>query len=132
MAWGSKSDESVGSVKSVTALSFIGAEVTISGNISGDGDIHLDGTVEGDLSCITLILGSGGRIRGNISADKATLGGSVEGTVNASTLIVEKSARISGDLSYETVSIENGAHVDGRVSHRVGDAGLKLVSAVGE
>jgi cytoskeletal protein CcmA (bactofilin family) len=137
MAWGTKSGETMSSSNSPRssggALSFIGAEVMVSGNISGNGDIHLDGSIEGDLNCNSLILGPGGRIKGNITAERATLGGTVEGTVNASTLVVERSARISGDLSYDTVSIENGAQLDGRMSHRVTlDSSLKLISSTGE
>ena len=128
MAWGGKSDAGSGASGKGGALSFIGSEVTISGNISGNGDLHLDGTVEGDIHCASLILGPGGRIKGNISADKALLAGAVGGTVNARTLVVEKSARISGDLSYESVSIETGAQVDGRLSQRGGEGQLKLVS----
>jgi len=130
MAWGGKSGAASGApAKGSGALSFIGSEVTISGNISGKGDLHLDGTVEGDIQCATLILGAGGRIKGNISAEKATLGGAVGGTVSARTVIVEKTARISGDLSYESVSIETGAQVDGRLTQRGGEGQLKLVSS---
>jgi cytoskeletal protein CcmA (bactofilin family) len=132
MAWGSKAGETGGgSAKSGGGtLSFIGSEVTITGNISGEGDIHLDGVIDGDVRCRSLILGSGGRIRGNIEADKATIAGAVEGTVSATTLTIEKSARVKGDLSYDSVSMETGAQVDGRVSHRgTSDVGLKLVSA---
>ncbi len=135
MAWGTKSGETVSSSNKSSggALSFIGAEVTINGHVSGSGDIHLDGIIEGDLSCNSLILGAGGRIRGNIAAERATIGGAVDGTVNASTLIVERSARINGDLAYDTVSIENGAQIDGRMSHRVTqDANLKLISSNGD
>lgn len=130
MAWGGKSGTTSGApAKGNGVLSFIGSEVTISGNISGKGDLHLDGTVEGDIHCASLILGAGGRIKGNISAEKATLGGAVGGTVNARTVIVEKTARISGDLSYESVSIETGAQVDGRLTQRGGEGQLKLVSS---
>ena len=130
MAWGSKAGEEGGAARSGGALSFIGGEVTITGNISGGGDIHLDGTVEGDVRCNTLILGQGGRIRGNIEAEKATLAGTVDGTVSAAMLLIEKAARISGDLAYDSVSIETGAQVDGRMSRRGGaDHGLKLVAA---
>jgi cytoskeletal protein CcmA (bactofilin family) len=145
MAWGSKGSDT-GSIsappagkRGASTLSYIGGEVTITGNISGGGDIHLDGNVDGDVGCNMLILGPGGRVRGNIVADKATLGGSVDGTVSAATLTVEKSARISGDLSYDTISIENGAQVDGRMMRRSGnnaattnDASLKLVSTAAE
>ena len=147
MAWGSKGNDT-GSIsappttkRGANTLSYIGAEVTVTGNISGSGDIHLDGNVDGDVGCNMLILGPGGRVRGNIVADKATLGGSVDGTVSAATLTVEKSARIAGDLSYDTISIENGAQVDGRMMRRSGatqarlddeTAGLKLVSTAAE
>lgn len=129
MAWGSKAGEN-GAPARGGVLSFIGAEITVSGNISGNGDLHLDGAIEGDLACNALILGPGGRVRGNIQATTATLAGTVEGAVDARSLTVEKSARIAGDLTYESVSIENGAQVDGRLKQRAGDSGLKLV--VGE
>jgi cytoskeletal protein CcmA (bactofilin family) len=81
------------------------------------------------VACKSLILGPSGRIKGNISADRATIGGTVEGTVNAVTLIVEKSARVSGDLVYQNVSVENGAQVDGRLTQRNTTPGeLKLVA----
>ncbi len=138
MAWGSNESKgnatSAGAKKGGGMLSFIGSEVTVTGNISGSGDIHLDGVVDGDVACKTLTLGSGGRVRGNIVADRATLGGTVDGTVSASTLTIEKSARISGDLAYDNVSIETGAQVDGRVAHRAGSGQSepKLLSVVGE
>jgi cytoskeletal protein CcmA (bactofilin family) len=137
MAWGSKDSAPSTSAAPSAAkrgsgtLSYIGAEVTVTGNISGGGDIHLDGSVDGDVGCNTLILGAGGRVRGNIVAEKVTLGGSVDGTVSAASLTVEKSARIAGDLSYDTISIENGAQVDGRMMRRNASAdtsGLTLVS----
>jgi cytoskeletal protein CcmA (bactofilin family) len=114
-------------------LSIIGAEVTITGNLDAGGDLHLDGTVEGDLRCGSFILGPSGRVKGNIVADKAQLAGTVEGTVSASELILDATARVSGDMSYATVTIANGARVDGRVAHRdvSNDAAgaLKLVAS---
>jgi cytoskeletal protein CcmA (bactofilin family) len=115
----------------LAGMSIIGADVTISGNLSATGDLHLDGTVEGDISCATLTLGATGRVKGHIAADKAQLAGQVEGTVAVRELAIESAARITGDLSYESVSIATGAHVDGRVSHRLpGDAAnpLQLVA----
>jgi cytoskeletal protein CcmA (bactofilin family) len=135
MAWGNKGNEGSSVSASGGALSFIGGEVVINGNLSGQGDLHLDGTVEGDVGCKTLILGAAGRIRGNINAERATIAGTVEGTVSATTLTIEKSARISGDLSYQALSIEPGAQVDGRLAQRSGAGAsgeLKLVSAIGE
>jgi len=100
-------------------MSIIGSDVTITGNVSATGDLHLDGMVEGDISCATLTLGASGRVKGHIAADKAQLAGQIEGTIAVRALAIEASARITGDMSYDSVSIANGAHVDGRVSHRL-------------
>ncbi len=139
MAWGNKDEldapgpgvprsNTMSSPGSSGKLSFIGGEVTVTGNLSGQGDLHLDGAVEGDISCNTLILGQSGRVKGSVAAEKATLGGTVGGTVNARTLMIEKSAKINGDLTYETITIETGAHVDGRLSKRAEKAGASTTS----
>jgi len=137
MAWGTRTDElpqHTGGGGGSGALSFIGGEVTVTGNVSGQGDLHIDGGIEGDIACNALILGGSGRVKGNITAEKATLAGTVSGTVSARTLVIEKGARITGDLAYETITIETGAEVDGRLTKRASAAervpaeGLKLVA----
>jgi cytoskeletal protein CcmA (bactofilin family) len=134
MAWGSKSGETGSAGTSGNALSFVGREVSIHGNVSGEGDLHIDGAVDGDIACGVLIIGVSGRIKGSITAKRATIAGMIEGTVNAETLIVEKSASIKGDLSYNSVSIETGAQVEGRLMQRnPGQLGeLKLVATPAE
>ncbi len=131
MAWGNKTTETQGG--SPATLSFIGSEVTITGNIEAKGAMHIDGTVLGDVNCGQVTLGASGKVSGNITSDRANIAGSVEGTVNASDLLIEKSASIIGDLSYDNVSIENGAKVEGRLTKRSAASGeLKLVSAINE
>ena len=131
MAWGNKSGEA--SPRSGGSMSFIGSEVSITGNISASGDIHLDGAVQGDISCGSLTVGASGQVKGNVLAQRATVAGAVEGSVVATELVVEKTAKISGDVSYESISIETGARVDGRLSQKAAQSGeLKLVSAGGE
>jgi cytoskeletal protein CcmA (bactofilin family) len=131
---GKRPQGSMVSGRSGASMSFIGAEVVITGNVNASGDIHLDGTIEGDLSCGTLTQGSSGKVHGHVTADKATLAGAVDGTISARDLVIESSARITGDLSYENVSIETGAQVDGRVSHRASadTSTLKLVEVAAE
>ncbi len=112
-------------------LSFIGREVTITGNIGGSGNLHIDGTVDGDVNAASIVLGNEGQVRGNIVADSAQISGSVEGTVAAKSLVIEASARILGDLSYDAVSVASGAQVEGRVKRLTRDAepALKLIAS---
>jgi cytoskeletal protein CcmA (bactofilin family) len=114
-------------------MSFIGSEVSITGNISAAGDIHLDGAVQGDIACAALTVGGSGHVKGNVLAQRATIAGAVEGAIVATELVIERSARILGDVSYESISIETGARVDGRLSQKAAPSGeLKLVAAAGE
>jgi len=111
-------------------MSFIGGDVTITGNIGGKGALHIDGRVDGDVGCASITLGQGGTIHGNVTADEARIAGTIEGTVAAKSLVIDATARISGDLSYDAVSIESGAVVEGRVKRLTRDdtAPLKLIA----
>ena len=111
-------------------MSFLGAEVTITGNIGGSGNLHIDGRVDGDVTCSSLIVGHSGQVNGNVTAEDAKIAGSIHGTVAAKVLTIEASARINGDLSYDSVSVETGAQVEGRVKRltREDQGGLKLIA----
>ena len=99
-------------------LTFIGPEAVVSGDLATDAQLHVDGRIDGDVRCGQLIQGTAGMIAGNISADEARLAGAVQGTVAARTLIVAASARIMGDVAYDTISIEAGAQIEGRLARR--------------
>lgn len=113
-------------------FSVIGADVLITGDIRAAVDLHIDGRVQGDVTCATLVQGEGSHIIGAIQADQARLAGTVEGSLNVKTLVIEARARIKGDVSYENLSMAVGAEVDGHLSHVNAAAvtqGLKLVTA---
>jgi cytoskeletal protein CcmA (bactofilin family) len=99
-------------------LSFIGAEVVISGDLATDAQLHLDGRIDGNVRCARLCQGGDGIISGNIVADEARIAGIVEGMVSASTVAVEATARILGDIVYDTISIAAGARIEGRLGRR--------------
>ncbi len=112
-------------------LSFVGADVVITGNVGGKGNLHIDGRVDGDVQCASVTVGQDGLIKGNVTADEARIAGTIEGTVAAKSLVIDASARISGDLSYDSVSIETGAIVEGRVKRLTRDdpQPLKLITS---
>lgn len=116
----------------VATFSVIGADVLITGDIKATVDLHIDGRVQGDVACATLVQGEGSHIAGSIQADHARLAGTVEGSLTVKTLVIEAKARIRGDVSYESLSMAVGAEVDGRLTHVNAAAvpqGLKLVTA---
>nr|WP_306300114.1 polymer-forming cytoskeletal protein [Erythrobacter sp. LQ02-29] len=109
---------SVAKPQSSGSFSVIGSDVTITGDIDASTELHIDGTVEGDISCAALIQGDTGVIKGAVKAHSARLAGRIEGSVDASELVILKSATIEGDARYDTLTIEQGASVAGRFAPR--------------
>lgn len=100
-----------------TGFSILGPDMVVVGNVHAASDLHIEGRIEGDLDCGNLIQGAESYIKGAVRAASARIAGTIEGAVSIRQLIVESGARIIGDVEYDTVSVENGAHVDGRLKH---------------
>ena len=103
-------------------FSVIGPDMVVTGDVRATADLHIDGSIEGDVHCGNLVQGTESRIVGGVTADTARIAGSVEGSVRVKHLTVERSARIVGDVEYQDITIENGGHVDGRLKRVGGDA----------
>ena len=106
------------SAMSGSTFSVLGPDTLVKGDISASADLHIDGRIEGDITCASLMQGESSEIIGTITADRARLHGAVRGSVGAGALVIGKSARIHGDVHYDSLSIEQGAQVDGRLSQR--------------
>jgi cytoskeletal protein CcmA (bactofilin family) len=96
----------------------IASDVEIIGNLSARVDLHIDGKVQGDVSCGSLVQGESSVITGKVIAESAKLSGKVEGSIQATDLIIEASARISGDVVYENLTIAPGGQVEGKFKHK--------------
>jgi len=104
-----------------STFSVIGADVTIKGDISASADLHVDGRVEGDIECASLVQGQTSVVQGKIEAQTARLSGKIIGSIHARDLVILKSAQVEGDVFYDALTIEQGAEVEGRLSHRAPD-----------
>jgi cytoskeletal protein CcmA (bactofilin family) len=104
-------------VASSSTFSVIGADVVIKGDVTASADLHIDGTVEGDIACASLVQGESSRIEGSLEAGNARLAGRVRGTISVRELVILKSAVIEGDVHYDALTIEQGAQVEGRFAH---------------
>ncbi|MCP1469132.1 cytoskeletal protein CcmA (bactofilin family) [Sphingobium sp. OAS761] len=117
-----------------TPFSLIGTDVTITGNIAASVDLHVDGVVDGDISCASLVQGADSRISGHVTARSARLAGLVDGSISADELVVESTARITGDVRYERITIEPGSRIEGHFTPKDAAAGggeLKLIANEG-
>lgn len=100
------------------SFSVIGSDVTIKGDISASTELHVDGTIEGDIACASLVQGETSTIKGGVKAESARLAGKVDGSIDARDLVILRTATITGDVHYDSLTIEQGAAVEGRFAPR--------------
>lgn len=106
------------SVSSGHTFSMIASDVEIVGNLSARVDLHIDGKVQGDVTCGSLVQGESSVITGKVIAESAKLSGKVEGSIQATDLSIEASAQISGDVVYQNLTIAPGGQVEGKFKHK--------------
>ena len=97
-----------------STFSVIGSDVSIKGDVSASVDLHVDGKVEGDIKCASLVQGEASVVNGGVTAESARMSGKVVGSITAKELVILKTAKIEGDVHYDALTIEQGAEVDGR------------------
>lgn len=97
--------------------SLVTHDTVITGTLVSEGDIQIDGRVEGDVHCARLIIGESGSVHGDILAATVTVRGRSEGSVRAGLLSLAATARMKGDILHRSLTVEAGAIIQGRFRH---------------
>jgi len=107
-----KNKSTTGNRKAV--LSIISADLNILGNLVSEGNIDVDGRIEGNVSAHSVIIRKAGIIIGDIQADEIHIYGKVKGLVRAKDVHLYNTSKVKGNIMHEALSIEDGADVDGQ------------------
>ncbi|MBN67441.1 MAG: cell shape determination protein CcmA [Rickettsiales bacterium] len=94
--------------------SVISSDMNVLGNIISEGFVDIDGRIEGNIKCHSTTIRENGRVNGDVIADMVTIHGTVIGLVKAKSVILHSSAHVEGVIMHESLSIEDGAFVDGK------------------
>ncbi len=97
------------------APSIISVNLHIIGNLSTDGEMQVDGSIEGDVTSQALTVGEKASISGEIVADHIEIHGSVSGKIRARKIKLAKTAKVIGEIWHEVLSIESGAYIEGQL-----------------
>lgn len=137
----SKSSKSTGShvesrpvVKS-TPPSIISADLRIVGDLSSDGEIQVDGAVDGDIRTKSLLIGETAHIKGEIVAESVHVHGTINGQIKSKAVNLAKTAHVVGDILHEDLAIETGAFLEGHCKRlpekEAADARIGVVGETG-
>jgi cytoskeletal protein CcmA (bactofilin family) len=86
----------------------------IVGNVSADGAVEINGQVDGNLDCTSVTVSPKAFINGGIHARHVVVNGKVEGPISGEDVVLKSHAFVTGDIQAQSLSIERGAHFEGR------------------
>ncbi len=95
------------------APSIICEDLTVTGNIISKGDVQVDGEVQGDIFCASLVIGDKGRVLGGVVAEEVTVHGRVAGSIHAVRVTLESTCHIEGDICHKMLKLEHGGYFEG-------------------
>ena len=98
-----------------TTINLISNGTEITGDVRSQGDIRIDGVLIGNLfTSGKVVVGSTGKVKGEVSCKNSEVSGLIEGKINVSALLTLKTASaINGDIITNKLSIEPGARFTG-------------------
>ncbi|MCY3828737.1 MAG: polymer-forming cytoskeletal protein [Rhodospirillaceae bacterium] len=113
--------------------SLVGDGLRVEGNIDSEGDLLVEGEVQGDVAVRKLTVGPSGNVEGKVVAEEIMVHGGLTGGIVARVATLSRTARVDGDVEYESLSIENGAEFEGRCTRKgkAGSAQPTLMEAAG-
>lgn len=94
--------------------SVIADDIVVEGCFAGDGELHVDGVVKGDIRIGKLTLSETGQVQGNVFADTVEVRGRIVGSITAKQVRLFATAYIDGDVTHEQLAMETGAFFQGR------------------
>ncbi|MBN2276041.1 MAG: polymer-forming cytoskeletal protein [Bacteroidales bacterium] len=93
----------------------IGVGTEITGDVSTNGDIRIDGVLNGNLKTKgKLVIGETGTVKGEITCKNTVVEGSVNGKITVAELLTLKAtSSFNGDINTRRLAIEPGAKFTG-------------------
>jgi cytoskeletal protein CcmA (bactofilin family) len=109
--------ESLGPSASKMVPSIIGEDLTIRGNVTSKGEIQVDGEIEGEIHCSSLLLGDKSKVRGGVAAEDVVVRGHLVGSIRGLHITLQAQSHVEGDIFHQSLAMEQGAYFEGQSRH---------------
>jgi cytoskeletal protein CcmA (bactofilin family) len=99
-------------------ISVLGGGMTVTGDVTGEGELRIEGRVEGSVSTSGRVLvDASGQVEGGIEAEEVIASGKVSGNIKASGAVrLKKGCRVEADVEAPKIELEEGGTVNGRLT----------------
>ncbi len=86
----------------------------IVGSVTAEGLVEVNGQIDGEVHCTSLVISRGAHVSGTIAADRVVVDGRVEGPIQGGDVSLKSQAYVVGDIHHQSLSIDSGAYFEGR------------------
>ena len=93
----------------------IDACLQIDGNLTTEGEVQVDGRINGNIRCAHLTVGREAVILGDITAEEIVVRGKVTGTIRGNRVILQDGAQVESEIFQTKLTIEEGANFKGMI-----------------
>ena len=116
-----KQQEAKGDFKEVETI--IGPSVKVKGNFHGEGNIIVEGILEGSLKTKgSVLIGERAKITASINSEDARIGGEVIGNITINGFLeIDPSAKIMGNIECASLFVGKGAIINGKCTMTTGE-----------
>lgn len=101
-----------------SGLTIVAPGTTILGDLTSEGVVKIEGTIEGTVRVHQqLLIARGGMVRGDVFAAELVVGGEIHGGVQADQRVeIQAGAVINGDIRTQRLLIADGGRVNGQIA----------------
>lgn len=93
-------------------------QAVVEGSVTYPGNVVLEGTILGDVSCSNILITERGTVDGAICANSATIMGEASGSIYANQVTLKTACSVTAEIFHRNLSLENGCYFEGK-SRRV-------------
>jgi cytoskeletal protein CcmA (bactofilin family) len=109
--WGKRERSSERSSKGTVVIN---RGVTIVGSLSLEGEVFIEGTVDGEVWCTGLEIATRGIVDGLIVAERVVVLGEFKGHIYANELILRTGSAVEGQIFHNKLVLEEGCYFEGK------------------
>ena len=86
--------------------SILSLDLQVTGNIVTSGEVHVFGSVKGDINAKKVTISEGASVTGAIEAESALVLGAVTGRLTATSVMLAATAGVAANITHVTLTIE--------------------------
>lgn len=94
--------------------------ISIVGSLTIEGQVHIDGAVDGEVRCKAVRIGERGLVEGLIVAERVVILGEFAGEIYADEIVLGAACAVDGMICHNKLILEKGCYFEGK-SRRYAD-----------